>query len=381
MKLSLYTIVCNLLDYFCKILLNVEEYSKSEYEDELEFVVLDVSSEDMQIKVRSRLENISKTWNKKIIVRYYPYAKDPGIYNMRLDAVNYCTGDYIACIDGDDHFAPKAIEKIINTIKNNYGYDMYEYSSKDVNERNDFLRNRKSYNVIRTFDLSVLEDERICSSYCLWTHVIKSDIYKCAIRNLPRIYKTYSEDIMILFMVYKESKSYYGISDILHIRVLRSASDSNWNWLKRDMDSVISYQFTEMVYSIIDHDKLFIVNEKNYSNCVDIIKSNIRQYLIGVFRENDFEYLRHYCFRQLNLTDDDVKKYLTEDNIEYITKKYIPSEIHKFEEIYGIDSYSIMYKFRNNKTRVYHNSDDLFLNLRSYFYFLLDKYGKKNRIY
>lgn len=358
MKLSLYTIVCNLFDYFNYILLNVDEYSRSECEDELEFVVLDVSSENIQIKVQTRLENISKTWNKKISVKYFPYEKDPGIYNMRLDAVNYCTGDYIACIDGDDHFVPKALEKIINIINNNYGYDIYEYSSKDIDEKGTLFKNRDSYNCIKTFGLSVLEDENICNKFYLWTHVIKSSIYKQVINDLPRIKKTYCEDIIILFTIYKLSKSYYGISETLHVRIVRLTSDSfEYNWTKRDMDDVISYPFVEIIYHTIDFNKLF--------NSNDVIKFNVRRYLIGVLRENDFEYLRHYCFRRLKLTDDDVKMYLTEDNIEYITKKYIPSEIHKFEEIYGVGSYSDMYKFRS------HNSDEN----RPYFYFLLDKYG------
>lgn len=356
MKLSLYTIVCNLIDYFGRILLNVDEYSRSKCEDELEFIVLDVSSEDMRIKVQTRLENISKTWNKKISVKYFPYAKDPGIYNMRLDVVNYCTGDYIACVDGDDHFVPNALEKIINIINNNYGYDIYEYSSQNIRESGVKLDITESYASIKTFNLSALEDADICCKFYLWNHVIKLDIYKRAISNLPKIKKTYCEDVMILFMIYKESKTYYGMHEIFHIRVFRSNSDSaQFNWTNRDIDDVISYPFVKIIYDVIDSDKLF--------KC-DVIKNNSRYFFIGTFRKNDYYYLRHYCFRCLNLTNTDAD-HLSEDKIEYIVQKYkyfIESKITKFEEVYGAGSYEIMHKIILKYGR----------NLPR---FLLDKYG------
>lgn len=370
MKLSVYTIVCNQFSYFNDILLNVDEYARSNCKDELEFVVLDVSNESVQIGIQSRLREISKSWDDKITVKYYPYEKDPGIYNMRLDAVNYCTGDYIVCVDGDDFFKEHAFENMMIIIHNHFGYDIYEYSSDFVDELPDFsLKSNfifKSNNIDESFDLSVLENTKISASFFLWQHIIKTDVYKRAIAKLPRFMCTYGEDIILSFVIFKESKSFYGIPDVLHVRRLRKNSDSSGKWMKRDPELILSFNIMKIVYDIIDNDDLF---KPDIINNNSSILYNVRHCVIGRLRENDRQ-----CIEQM------VEELNSLNNLhwEEYHKKHekINRCITLFENTYGDGSWKtsneVFYKVLRNQKDFKKNLDKY---LQCAYVYMIDKYG------
>jgi glycosyltransferase involved in cell wall biosynthesis len=332
MKLSVYTITCNQFSYFNDILLSVDDYARSDCKDELEFIVLDTSDESTQIKVLSRLREISKNWDEKIIIKYYPYEKDPGLYNTRLDAVNHCTGDYIACVDGDDFFQGHAFETIINCLHTHPDYDIYRLSFKyicDIGycyfvEDQHVYKHNKVINLDKHFDLSVLENKELTENVYLWSYVVKSSVYKSAISKLPRLHNHifYGEDVIISFVIFANSKSIYGIEDeIYNKRCVVSSSLSISGWLCRSKESILAFDLVKIIYNIIDDPN----NKEIFKN--SDIKNNVRRIIIGLLRENDLEYILHNQ-NKLNMTDI----------------------INEFESVYGKGSW----KFLNNlgKTRM-----------------------------
>ena len=322
MKLSLYTIVCNALNYFEDILLNVDEYARSNCKDELEFIVLDVSKESIQIGVLSRLREISKNWGEKIIIKYYPYAKDPGIYNMRLDAINHCTGDYIACVDGDDFFKKHAFEIMMNYLHEHPNYDIYEYSSVFVNNENDIINGnydkQRGFDTLKLdkhFNLSVLEDKELTKNVYLWLHIVKSSVYKLAVSKLPRLMCTYGEDVIIQFAIYVESKSFFSIQETLHVKRQFGNNDSFGKFLHRSPELVLAFNLVNAIYHIIDS------NENIFKH--SDIKNSVRQSIIGLLRENDLNYIL-YDKRKFDINTKDL--------------------INKFESVYGKGSWKFLNK-------------------------------------
>jgi glycosyltransferase involved in cell wall biosynthesis len=107
--------------YNCKSNLSILfETMKSQTCFDFEWIIVDGGSEDGTVDIFSSLIT---SFDLKVDIK-----KDFGIYDAINRGILLSTCNYYLVVGSDDKLFPNAVEKIINSLNNNLGYDFYCFS-------------------------------------------------------------------------------------------------------------------------------------------------------------------------------------------------------------------------------------------------------------
>ena len=209
-------------------------------------------------------------------------------------------GEYIFALDNDDMFADENLFYRLYQEAKKYNYDIigfksiigYNYYSNTSEMNEDPFINKKADMVVYQPELRIFS---LINNDChIWGKCIKGNIYKKAINDLGKerysIYLCYSEDDVMVFMLFKIAKSFkftnkYGL---FHIKSNKTAS----SYLSRNHLLFSKIFFLDVIFDFSENnftEKEFVVS---YAiNIIMIFLSKIllnnenKEYLILVLRK------------------------------------------------------------------------------------------------
>lgn len=203
----------------CIATFNVEKYLSNclqsltlqSYMD-CEFIIVDDASNDRTIQICK--EFILKDNRFRLI----QHDRNLGSLAVRKTGILEAKGQYITFLDGDDFYTTStSLTTIVQKIEDTK-CDILRFENKNVDAHGKDISNPHPWHgidepnrILTKLEAMDLILGKAKCSWCLWTHIYKTNVLKRAALQLPDIRAICGEDTLILFWILYYSKSFIAI--------------------------------------------------------------------------------------------------------------------------------------------------------------------------
>lgn len=232
-KVSIIIPVYNVKQYLAKALDSVINQT---YKN-LEIIVVDDGSNDGSEII---CEEYAQQDNRIKLI----HRENGGLSAARNTGLDNMTGEYVAFLDSDDVFLPKAIEKSLNALLSNNVdcVDFQHIAYRTINNKN--LVNKK-YSVVpegiytKNEALKFIADYKV--SVTVWNKLYKRKLWD--ICRFPNGHV--HEDVYMIFKIIEKVKNIYFMNNILYLYRIRPGSITQKYSVKNTKDLLEALSFFE----------------------------------------------------------------------------------------------------------------------------------------
>ena len=230
----------------------------------IEVVIVDDCSTDDSVQ---KIENYPRGFN---CIKLIKNSKNMGIVGAMNEGLKYCSGDYIARIDGDDIAIPDRLEKQLNYLKTHPEVAIVGCATKSITEDGSYISTANVAcginNISRTIHLFPpcchiwLARKEVYSHLGGYRQVAPAEDYDFLLRAITSGYKVdnISEPLMLIrnragntadLAGLKQRKAHHYVIYLYKKRVLAGVEDDNFN--SEDFNSALkSFALEEKLHKV-----------------------------------------------------------------------------------------------------------------------------------